>query len=467
MSLISTDSIIRELSYMESQIPDASEFLEVVDNYLEDADLSQDQYDKITKRFKLDILDVEEYVKQNNWKCVSDPRAFNSGGIPTDNGLLSNTIFGFTSEERAGIFAYIDLHGWFMDPSCYKTWIRLDSNIRNIVHGVKYYRLDGKGNLIEDENGETGIEFLHKNISKIKFKESESLKKKMSIQFLEKNRDKMFIRKYIVIPPFYRDKNSGNGKSIGLGGINKLYNKLIVASNALTTTQEFGFDSSDAMTANVQELILNIYDWFCGNNNKALEDPGQGLSGKLGILRMTNTSKTSNFSSRLVISAAELKVDRPEDLEVDFDKTSLPLYSAITEFRDFVMYNVRIFFENEFNGIETYPVVTAKGVQKTVIPEAPEVIFSDERIHKEMERFLHGYNNRFVPVEVPVEGSKEKYYMKFKGRGVSLDDANKESDNPLYNRRLTWCDIFYLATVEATKDKHVLITRFPIKNRWH
>ena len=88
---------------------------------------------------------------------------------------------------------------------------------------------------------------------------------------------------------------------------------------------------------------------------------------------------------------------------------------------------------------------------------------------KEMDRFLHGYNNRFVPIEIPVEGTNQKYYMKFKGRGVSLSDIknkeNIEDSNPLINRRLTWCDVFYIAAVEATRDKHVLITRFPVINR--
>lgn len=464
MSLLSTESILRELSYISWQIDNINDFLEAADAYMDNINATPDEYNKVTKKLKLDILDVEKYVKDNNWQCVSDPRAFVSQGLPSSKGLLSNEIFGFTMEERSNIYAYIDLHGWFMDPSCYKAWIRLDTKVRNIVHGVKNYIIDEHGYFIEDENGETGIEFIRKNINKIKFKESASSKKQMSIKYLEQNRDRIFIKKYIVIPPFYRDKNtSAGGKTVGLGGVNKLYNNLIVATNALTSTQEFGFDASDAMNGRVQEIILQIYDWFCGNNNKSIEEPGQGLSGKLGILRMTNTSKTSNFSSRLVISAVDLKVERPEDLEVNFDRTSIPLYAVMTEFRDFIMYHVRTFFENEFAGIETYPVVTAKGVEKTIIPETPEIVFSDERIEKEMDRFLHGYNNRFVPIEVPVEGTNQKYYMKFKGRGVSIGEA-QESKNPLTQRRLTWCDVFYLSAVEATRDKHILCSRFPIIN---
>lgn len=466
MARLSTTAILNELAMYSELYLDIDEFLSESDMFIEGLDMEEGQYNKVIDRLKLDILDIEQFVEKNHCKCVSNPRAFSGSNIPSKDGLLSNDIFGFTMEERMGTFGYIDLHGWFLDPSCYKTWIRLDPKVRNIVHGTKYYIIDEKGDFVEDEeNGDTGLTWLHNNINKIRFRPSTSRTKSISLKYLEQNRDKMFIKKYIVIPPFYRDKNSASSsrKVVGLGGINKIYNNLIVSTNALTATQEYGIDASDAMNGRVQEYILTIYDWFCGNTNKNLDkkDSGQGMSGKLGILRRTNTSKTANFSSRLVISAVDLKsADRPEELMVTYDKSAVPLYATITQFRDFVMYHTRQFFENEFTGSHTYPVVMKNGQTKVIVPDSPEITFSDERIKKEMDRFLHGYNNRFVPIEVPVEGTNEVYYMQFKGRGI--DPNNRTSENPLTNRRLTWCDVFYMACVEAVKDKHILITRFPI-----
>lgn len=447
---LSVDAILTELAYYSEQNMDIVDFLDEADDLLDSIDqLDKKDYNKITKRLKLDILDVNRYVEVNNCKQVSNPRAFSSNNIPDKNGLLSNEIFGYTMMERSGTYGYISLNGYFLDPSCYKTWIRLDTRIKNIVHGIKYYKITPEGDFIEDENGQTGLEFLRKNIKRIKFKNTGSKSKQLSIKYLEQNRDRMFIDKYIVIPPFYRDKNtaSSSRRTVGLGGINKIYNNLIVAANSLTATQDFGFDASYSMQAQVQEIMLRIYDWFCGNNNEAIKaDAGQGLSGKLGIVKRAAMSKTSNFSTRLVISCAELKVDRPENLMVTFDKSAIPLYAVITQFRDFVMYYTRLFFQNEFRGAQTYPVMTKNGQFKSIVPEDTEITFSDERIKMEMDRFVHGYNNRLVPIEIPVEGTNEVYYMKM-----------KEQD-----RRLTWCDVFYMASVEATKDKHVLITRFPI-----
>ena len=457
--ILSEEAMLRELDYISSRHTDIVEFLQEADSLV-----VNEEYDKVINRLQLDILDVDKYVRVNQCKPVTNARPFTGNGVPSPDGLLSNEIFGYTQKERSGTFGYIDLHGWFMDPSCYKTWCTLDSRIKNIVFGVKYYSIDEKGNLYDDEeSGNTGIDWLRKNISKIKFKESESNMRKLSIKYLERNRDKMFINKYIVIPPFYRDKNTGTGSRVvvGLGGVNKIYTNLIVASEALTATQEYGFDSSDSMKGRVQDIILQLYDFFCGNNNASLENSkGAGLSSKLGLFRRTAMSKTSDFSSRLVISPIDLKVDKPDNLMIDFDKSAVPLYSAITQFRDFVMFQTRQFFENEFTGSATYPVLDKNGKVRSIIPEDPEILFGDERIEKEMDRFLHGYNNRFVPIEIPVADSKEKFYMRYKGRLVTPGTTNPE--NPLTERRLTWCDVFYIATVEAVRDKHVLITRFPI-----
>ena len=469
MSILSIDNIVNEINVIQDHCADITQFIDEANDYLNNAYLTEEQYEKVTTRLRLDILDVEKFVSVNDCKPVSDPRAFSAGNIPSPRGLLSNEIFGYTMEERSNIYGYIDLHSWFIDPSCYKTWIRLDRAVRNIVHGVKYYVINEKGEFVEDEdNGETGIEFLRKNIKRIKFKDTKSISKDISVKYLEMNRDRMFIKKYIVIPPFYRDKNtaSSSKRVVGLGGVNKLYNNLITRTNALTETQDYFFDATDTMKATVQEIILNIYDFFAGNKNDALgKDVGAGMSGKMGILRRANMSKTANFSSRLVISAPELKAEKVDDLMVSFDKSAVPLYATITEFRDFVMYHARRFFENEFQGINTYPVMDKNGNMKSVYPDSPEVNFSDERIKREMDRFLHGYNNRFVPVELPVEGTDEVYYMRFKGSGNNPEENNQsinpDSDN-VYNRRLTWCDVFYIAAVEASKDKQILVTRFPI-----
>ena len=467
-NIFSTDSILKELAYCSRNHTDITEFLDEANDLL--LSLNEEQYDKVTRHLRLDILDVERFVKVNNCQPVSNPRAFVKDNIPSNDGLLSNTIFGITREERAGIFAYIDLHGWFLDPSCYKSWIKIDKNIRDLVHGTENFRITDKGELVKDPAGKTGLEFLRKNISKIKFKTNESIKRDINVKYLEKNLNKMFIQKYIVIPAFYRDKNtSSSSRTVGLSGINKLYNDLIIAANALTATQDYMFDATDAMNGRVQEIILNIYNWFCGaSSSTTTEVNSRGIQGKYGILRRANMSKTANYSSRLVISAPELKVETPANMKVNIDQSAMPLATCMTTFRDFVIFNVRKFFDSQFTGSATYPVADKEKNVTYVELDSPEIYFSDDRIIHEMERFLHGYNNRFIPIEIPVKNNNtgKPYYMSFTGRYPNTIEGEKKIkvDNPdtIYNRRLTWCDIFFIAACEAVRGKHILITRFPI-----
>lgn len=470
--MVYLNQVLQELSDLSIDYPEMDSFLEKADQLIEDYALTEAEYNKVVAHLRFKVLNIEQYVKDNNMEQVTNPRAFVRNSIPSDDGLLSNKIFGISMEERAGTYAYIDLHDWFLDPSCFKTWIRLDPKIRNCIHGIGTYMLDKNGYVIEAEDGETGIPFLKKNIKDIKFRASDSAKKKLSIDFLNFNRDLIFIKKYLVIPPFYRDKNTEDSRVVGLGGVNKLYTNLIIAANAIQTTQDYMFDASDAMKGRVQEAILNLYDWFCGNQNPAIEGSmGSGLSGKLGIMRRTNLAKTTDFSARLVMSAPELKAERPEQMMVDFDHAAIPLYSLMTNYRDFIMFQVMQFFGNEFRGRETYPVIDADGSLKHVVVKDPEITFSDDRIKEEMERYLHGYTNRFVPIEIPVEGTKRPYYMRYIGMAEEASEMQLNDDgtytskvNPesVVNRRMLWLDIFYMAAVEAVKNKKCLITRFPV-----
>jgi hypothetical protein len=71
-------------------------------------------------------------------------------------------------------------------------------------------------------------------------------------------------------------------------------------------------------------------------------------------------------------------------------------------------------------------------------------------------------------VQVPLEDSNGKTIMKFiKFKGRYTNTEQKISDevpgkSALIDRYMTWCDIFYIAACEVTRDKTVLITRYPI-----
>lgn len=408
------------------------------------------------KHFKTELLEPAKLIKVNELKEVSNPIVFVRDGVPTTDGLLSNELFGISKDERGNTFAYIDLTEYFLHPLVYKIWCSMDSRIREIVHGTKNFIVDESGNFVESEDGSNGIEFLKKNIDKIKIRSTESRKRDVKIRFIEENKDKLFIKQMIVIPAYYRDVNS-NGAKIGIGEINKLYQSLLIAIRSLKETADYGIIMSNSSKGRVQEILLQIYQWFA-------DEPR--LSKKQGTVRRAVMSKTSDYASRLVMSAPELKVEKLEDLMVDLDHSAIPLASVATNVFPYMIFYIRRFFENEFGGVGEYPYKTKQGEIKFVKVKDPLIEFSDERIKKEIERFIHGYSNRFIPIEVPNEENK-KIFMYFKGRYTTPDEVvdKKTTDTtPLLSRRLTWCDLIYMAAVECVKDKHVLITRYPLDN---
>lgn len=415
---------------------------------------------------KLELLDIDRYIKVNELKEIKNPTFFGAGGNPTTDGLLSNEIFGITQKDRSGTFAYIDLHEWFIDPSCYKTLLRLDSKFSFIVKGLKKFKIDGDGSLIEDPNGGTGIRWLKANFSKLSFKSTESRGRDMRIRYIKHNFEKgrMFINKWIVIPAYYRDVNT-SGKHTGVGQINTLYVNLITAARALQDNNDYGLSMADTTCARIQDTLKTIYDWFCGNSNDSITDKGTGLGGKFGLIR-SNMGYTSDYSSRLVLSAPELKVDSVDDLMVTIDKSAIPLAAVAADFYPFMLFHMRKFFENEFLNVTNYEIIGMDGKPKLLEIEDVMLAFSDEVLKDHLKQFVYSHNNRFIPIEIPVKQTAETqgkvYYMQFKGK--RFEDPEKETKNnpePITHRPLTWVDVIYIAAKKSTDGKRMSFTRYP------
>lgn len=413
---------------------------------------------------RVELIDPDKLVKVNDLKEITNPVFFVRNSVPTSDGLLSNEIFGITKYDRSNTFAYIDLGEYFINPLIYKMWCKVDSNIKACVHGTNTFIINTKGELEVDPNGGKGIDFIRKNIDKFKIKRTSSRQRDMRVSFIERhmNSPAMFINKYIVCPAYYRDVNTEKGH-VAIGEINELYRNLIIFVKALKESSSYGLDLNDAHRGRVQETIVQIYDWFGSGTEINGNKTTNVIPGKTGVLRRSVMSKTTDYASRLVLSAPELKVESLDDIEADLDYSVIPLASACTNMLPYIVYNIRRFFENEFSGDSIIPYVKNNKVIY-LHPKDYQVEFSDERIKKEIDRFCTGYSNRFIPIEVPTEEGI-KVRLRFKGYNVSAEDYAKTTDVgklPIMERDLTWCDLLYQAAVESAKDKHCLLTRYPI-----
>jgi len=231
---------------------------------------------------KIDICNLEKFIKVNNLQEVTNPIRFDQGWYPTDDGLLSYRIFGQPgSYDRRTIFAYINLKGHFLHPLLYQRLTKMNRNFTRVIDGSGYFSINEKGELVADnENGNTGIDWLYDNFKKLKFKKSGSGERDRTIDLLNKmDIDEIFMSKFLVIPAAYRDSNIQklyHGK-VAEDKINKMYANLI---SLASSNSDFDF-MGDVTKANLQKQLVEIYTYLTGY-----------IKGKEGLLKNHLLGKT-------------------------------------------------------------------------------------------------------------------------------------------------------------------------------
>ena len=282
------------------------------------------------------------------------------------------------------------------------------------------------------------------------------------------NKEQIFTDSFIVIPPFYRDVNTNSGGKVGVGEINKLYVNLMNSVKSLSDSNDYGLSMTGGIRGRIQDLMLEIYNWFTvGESVVGGEHTGAGIFKKFGVMHRSAMSKTSDYSARLVLSSQKLDVNTKQELMVDMDYSAIPLSASCVIAYPYMIYQLRQFFNNEFGGKTMYSYNDKAGNLKQVELNNPQLEFSDDRFDKEINEFIHGYSNRIKPVIVPNKENKN-IHMTFKGYSITEEEYNsgKREGTPI-NRDLTWLDILYQCACEATEDKMVLITRYPVEFAAH
>lgn len=406
---------------------------------------------------KLSILRPDLFIKANDLKEVTNPVVLSRGNIPTPDGLLSTEIFGSTPVERKQ-FAYIDLHGYFFQPIVYKILEKLDRRIEYAVAGTKNFSIDKDGNMVEDPEGGTGLDWLYKNWSKFNFKRNESKIRDMRIDvFMNHSRDELFTRYLIVEPAYYRDINlqSATGRpslhEINTGSTQtngSSYSGVLRLATVLKNSGDYQFAQNNTKYR-LQMQIVDIYEYFKSKIEK-----------KRGIIRKGLLGKNVDYGSRLVISSPHYNVNKYTDTIIDFTHAGLPLADCISNFTPFMIGWVSNYFRSEFestgNKFPVYNKDNPTQVNYYKITNASDM-FSDSYIKKLMNTFIHSFSERFMPITVKTEvGEKQLAFM-----GKSVLKPNQVAKDWVY-RPFTITDLFYLAASDIAKRTHIIITRYPI-----
>ena len=401
---------------------------------------------------KIDLFNIEEFVDINELQEVKSAVLFQRGDIPHPEGLISNEIFGITTKSRKETFAYIDLHGYFFVPHVYKVLKRLYRNIEKIINGELYVSIGEDGRLVKDENGETGLEFIYNNWDKIQWAldDTDSGMKKERLNLIKTlPKKEIFSRYAIVIPAFYRDiKSTSSGGEVD--DINNLYGKLIRTATLVKEKDLFSFQFN-MVNYNIQNTLVDIYDFF-----------KHKLEKKQGLLRKYLLGRNVDYCTRSVITAPSYHANRPEDLMIDFRHANLPISQICSLCFPFVMAWVKKFFEREVfdtkNSKIIYDPVTDT-VEDNIELKNPESYFSDRYLKKMIDTYIKDPESRFDKIFIP-SNSNHKLYLRFTGKRI--DPTTKAELPSIAYRPMTWTDILYMACEDVTRDKHCMITRYPL-----
>ena len=415
---------------------------------------------------KVDLIPHDKFVEINNLKEVTNPIFFERGNVPTDDGLLSYEIFGRPgSEERKSVFGYIDLKEPFLHPIVYKTLLRLDRKFEELIFGnAKFKLMDtnlnkgtapvGRKELVkvsdEDEEGQTGILFLYKIWDKINFKRTDSRIRDERVDFIMSlNRDSAFQSKLLVIPAFYRDINyrdvGGKGR-VDVDDINEMYSRIMRLVSSIDENKEIAF--ANIITMNNVQLNLNeIYNYFTNF-----------IKGKNGVFHSAVLGKSVDYGYRAVISAPNYNYESADDMPVDFEHIGVPLSQICVTFFPFIVKWVQDFMTRELAFLKVVEKI-GEGKLKTTINPMDD--YTLEKIEKKIKAFIKMPIERFEKIKVKTADGYKPYIFAGRMRDPEIKDSN---DSDISDRHMTWTDLLYMAAVEVVKDKHVLVSRYPIND---
>lgn len=390
-----------------------------------------------------DILDVDKFVKLNNLSPVTNPQ-FLDKNVPTPDGVLSYTIFGTDMESRRSRMAYIDLAPYhYMAPIAAMKLGAYSRVLSQALFSQGRFRVEN-GTLVSDqENGDSGPEFLYKNWDKLRFVQKTTESTKDLMEFYQQDRNVLFLTKFPVIPAFFRDINTngiGSGERAATKSsseINSKYSSIIAYSQTLNTYTDTFTHMSRLTQSRIQTLLDDLYVNLTVQTVK-------GSPSKFGMLRRAALSKNVNYASRLVLSSPILQKDSFNSVQVKFGYATVPLAYCISSFFPFIVHELKTFFDREF--LQGGKLGTKSFAES----------YDENHITQIITRFLSSPSTRFEPMLSPPDIDGNQYPIRITGRFSKGDTT--------ITRDATITDILYMCTCRACADKHVFITRYPLDN---
>ncbi len=244
---------------------------------------------------KIKLLEIDKYIEDNKILEVTSIKAESSSGRPDAAGRFSEEIFGrIGSPERRKKFGFIDLGVKIIHPEAWDIFVGISPDIKKIALNKKNYIIGSNGELIEDQNGNSGINFLITNFDKLNLSVIGKFRPKRT-KFIKQNKNLIFINRMLVLPAGIRDIqiSQSTGRSwVQHSEINQLYQELISQTKIVPENPDMmPEDLIASIVGAIQRKVNTINDWIKTHQ----------LKGKTGLIRGGMLNKTVDYSGRLYI----------------------------------------------------------------------------------------------------------------------------------------------------------------------
>lgn len=410
---------------------------------------------------EIDIANFNEIIKVNKLEEIKNS-SYLINNQPTEDGLFSYQIFGKPgSTKRKFQWAYIDLQKKFLHPLVYDALYKTDRKLPDLIKGEVFAKLDtetGELKYVDSANESqagvfTGIQGFYENFKKMKFRRGDSKGRHDNLAFIRSlDIDQIFIDKFLVIPPFYRDIDLSAGNTMSTDEVSDIYKKVISLSKQFDKNSSslifVGYNTEWA----IQDSLNELYAMLTKKNSK-----------KNGYIRKSLLGKNVDYSARGVISSAKMATNTSADQLVHFGEIGVPLHMILTSFLPFVMFQLQNrFFSSYRDG--SLVIYNANSDKLDKIDEISIEEFSSKNFEKLINIYARSKEDRLNKLYIKNSKGEEIPFIPFPDlhKGTSNKDSKRARDRNIVPGTIT--DLLFHAARFAIEDKYVYMTRYPIED---
>lgn len=238
-------------------------------------------------------------------------------------GLFSTQIFGRVgSEERDTTFARVHIGVPVFDPTIFDILMSLKGLYLAIINETKFAVFDEvERDFVASDpvNGDTGFDFFFKNWHKIQFTRSNSDRRNIKIQLVEKYRNEALLHNFAIMPAGLRDIETNEAGRLEENEINEKYRRVIAAARILN----INVDGQDLRSLNAPRRALQ----------RAIQEVWQYIfdivGGKRGYMAQRMASRRVFDGTRNVITAMDpVRAEIGKGEVLDINKTQVGIFQT-------------------------------------------------------------------------------------------------------------------------------------------